>query len=71
MIYYRVKPEFDCKHDYFTGFTTIQNELLTLRERYRKFAHLPDEIFEPVVVSQKKIYWCFGARFEMEEASNA
>ena len=67
MLYYRVKQEFDCKHDYFTGYTTIKNELLTPRERNSKFRYLTDDVFEPVNVSRKKIYWMFGARFALDK----
>ena len=67
MRYYRVKPEYDCKHDYFTGYTTIKNELLTPRERNRKFRYLTDDVFETVNVSRKKIYWAFGARFALDK----
>lgn len=52
------------KHDYFTGYTTIKNELLTARERNTKFRYLSDDIFEVVEISRKNIYWLFGARFE-------
>ena len=67
MRYYRVKPDYDCKHDYFTGYTTIKNELLTPRERKRKFRYLTDDVFETVNVSRKKIYWVFGARFALDK----
>ena len=52
------------KHDYFTGYTTIKNELVTEKERNSKFRYLNDEIFKPVDVSKKNIYFFFGARFE-------
>ena len=67
MRYYRVKPEYDGKHDYFTGYTTIKNELLTERERNSKFRYLTDDVFEIVEVSRKKIYWMFGARFALDK----
>ena len=67
MLYYRVKPEFDCKLDYFTGYSTIKNELLTPRERNSKFRYLTDDVFETVNVSCKKIYWMFGARFALDK----
>ena len=57
----------DGKHDYFTGHTTIKNELLTEKERHTKFRYLSDSIFEPVEVSKRKTFWCFGARFECNE----
>lgn len=62
MKYYRVVV--DNKHDYFTGYTTIKNELLTEKERNSKFRYLYDDIFEIVEISQKNTFWLFGARFE-------
>ena len=53
------------KYDYFTGYTTIKNELLTERERNTKFRYLQDDVFQEVEVSKKKTFWCFGARFEI------
>jgi hypothetical protein len=55
----------DDKHDYFTGYTTIKNELLTERERNTKFRYLQDDVFQEVEVSKKKTFWHFGARFEI------
>lgn len=55
----------DGKHDYFTGYTTIKNELLTEKERNSKFRYLHDDIFQIVNVSKKATFWCFGARFEI------
>ena len=55
------------KHDYFTGYTTIKNELLTEKERNTKFRYLYDDVFTVVDVSKKKTFWMFGARFECTE----
>ena len=55
----------DDKYDYFTGYTTIENELLTERERNTKFRYLQDDCFQVVEISKKKTFWCFGARFEI------
>ena len=52
------------KHDYFTGWTTFTGELLTQKERNRRFRYLPDDIFRTVYVSKKKTYKSFGHRFE-------
>ncbi len=60
MLYYRPKIE---KHDHFTGWTTIPGELLTEKERNRRFRYLKDSVFEKVRISQKKTYKMFGARF--------
>lgn len=61
MKFYRATREV---HDYFTGYTTIKNELVTQREKDTKFMYLSDSVFEEVEVSKKKTYWFFGARFE-------
>lgn len=68
MKYYRVIR--DSVHDYFTGYTTIKNELLTEKERNAKFRYLNDDIFEAVNVNRNKCFWCFGARFERKENNN-
>ena len=52
------------RHDYFTGWTTIPGELLTEKERNRRFRYLPDNVFKTVYVSQRKTYKSFGTRFE-------
>lgn len=62
MKFYKVIKE---KHDYFTGYTTIINELVTERERNTKFRYLNDDCFKTVNVSKKGTYWFFGARFEI------
>lgn len=54
----------DEKHDYFTSYTTVINELLTERERNKKFPHLYEDCFQVVEVSKKRTHWCFGCRFE-------
>lgn len=63
MKYYRVI--IGDKHDYFTGYTTIKNELLTEKERNRKFRYLTNSVFEIVDISRKKTYFSFGCRFEI------
>lgn len=52
--------------DHFSGYTTIKNELLTEKERNRKFRYLHDSVFEEVEINHNKTFWSFGARFEME-----
>lgn len=66
MKYYRPRKEV---HDYFTGYTTIEGELLTEKERNTKFRYLQDTVFEVVEVSRKRTYWMFGARFPMDNAN--
>ena len=66
MKYYRALAE---KHDYFTGWTTIKNELITQRERDTKFRYLSDDVFEVVEISRKKTFFSFGARFEIKEGN--
>ena len=61
MLFYKATKEV---HDYFTGYTTIKNELITQRERDTKFRYLKDSVFEVVEVSKKNTFWFFGARFE-------
>lgn len=63
MKYYQVLEE---KHDYFAGWTTVKNELLTEKERNARFRYLSDEFFRPINVKRGRTYWCFGARFAME-----
>lgn len=65
MLFYKAKREV---HDYFTGYTTIENELVTQKEKDTKFRYLMDDVFEPVNISKKKTFWCFGARFEIKDA---
>lgn len=55
------------KYDYFTGYTTIKNELLTEKERNKKFRYLCDDCFQIVEVSKKKTFWSFGCRFQCRE----
>lgn len=64
MKYYRALAE---KHDYFTGWTTVKNELITQRERDTRFRYLSDDVFEVVEISRKKTFFSFGARFEIKE----
>jgi len=71
MKYYKVKPEFDNKKIYkevnkrkeYAGFY-IGNELYTEKEAEK--LRLNQAFLEPIEVSKKKIYWCFGARFAAE-----
>ena len=65
MKYYRVVK--GNKHDYFTGYTTVIDELLTERERNTRFRYLSDDVFEIVSISKYKTYKLFGARFEAKQ----
>ena len=73
MKYYRVLPQYDNRTLYklnnykkaVPAGIMIANELYTLKE-YARFAMNP-ACFELVEISQKKIYWFFGARFEMKK----
>ena len=65
MRYYKAIKE---KYDYFTGYTTVLNELITQRERDTHFRYLSDDCFEVVEVSRKKTVFIFGCRFAMEDA---
>ena len=62
MTYYRVVKQ--DVFDYSTEYTTIKNELLTPKERERKFPSLSAKCFEKVDVSRARTYWFFGSRFE-------
>ena len=74
MLYYRVKPDMDNRKKFvYTGGSTqkikqdgllVGNELYTPGER--KHIANTDKFFEKVEISQRKIYWFFGARFALE-----
>ena len=63
MKYYRVRKS-DI-YDPETGYTTIKNELLTEKERFKRFRGLSPLCFEIVDIKRGNIYTCFGARFEI------
>ena len=65
MKFYKVTK--DNVHDYFTGYTTVKNELVTEKERNRKFRYLNDDVFQVVDVNKKETFWMFGARFEIKK----
>lgn len=60
MKYYRAKGEF---HDYFTGWTTVDGELLTEKERNTRFRYLYDSCFSVEEIKKTETYMFFGARF--------
>lgn len=60
MLYYKVKPEFDQKKRR-DGSILIANELYTPREKER--FNISNKAVDPVQVSRKTVYFCFGARF--------
>lgn len=66
MKYYKALAE---KHDYFTGWTTVKDELITQKERDTRFRYLSDDVFKPVEVSRKKTFINFGVRFEIKEGN--
>lgn len=71
MTYYRVKPQYDNKTRYtwnnhgqgVANSILIGRELYTPRE-YKRLANCPDW-FEQVQIPKSKIYFSFGARFEI------
>ena len=65
MLYYRSKNEY---YDYFTGNTTIKNELITKRERNTKYRYLSDNCFTKVECRKCDTYFSFGARFPYTDA---
>ena len=62
MKYYKVKKEADQKRRK-DGSIYIAEELYTEKEAIRQ--HLNSAFMEPVEISKSKIYWFFGARFEI------
>lgn len=62
MKYFKVKVGniYDNKSEY----TTIENELCTLRERKNMYPSLPDRVFEKVSMPSSHTHFLFGARFE-------
>ena len=64
MLYYKVKKEADQKRRK-DGSIYIANELYTEKEAVRK--HLNSAFMEPVEIPKNKIFWSFGARFQIEE----
>ena len=60
MKYYLALEE---KHDYFTGHTLIEHELITEKERNTKFRYISDEYLKPVEISKNKTFKMFGVRF--------
>ena len=65
MKYYKVLEE---KYDYFTGWTAIENSLVTEKERNTKYRYIADCFFKPVSVSRKQTYMSFGVRFPTSDA---
>lgn len=51
--------------DYKTFYETVLGELITEKERAKKFPTLSDKCFQAVEVSKNATYWLFGARFPM------
>lgn len=64
MMYYRSTAEMT---DHFTGWTVIKNELVTDRERDKRFPNLPDYIFTRVKINSRDTYKTFGIRFQCHE----
>lgn len=60
MKYYRAKGEF---YDYTTGWTTVYGELLTEKERIKRFSNLRDSCFSVEEIKKTETYMFFGARF--------
>jgi hypothetical protein len=64
MIYYKVPEKMDQKRTA-NGTIFVKNELLT-KKQLDKMGGNPEQ-FEKVEISQRKIYWFFGARFAMND----
>ncbi len=65
MLYYRVLK--DGIMDFKSGYTTIVNELVTEKEKEKKFPALSEKVFDTVEISKRNVYWSFGARFEIKD----
>ena len=64
MKYYKVKKEADQKRRN-DGSIYIAEELYTEKEAARMY--LNSAFMEPVEIPKNKIFWFFGARFQIEE----
>lgn len=64
MYYYRVKPEFDQKRRR-DGSILVANELYTEKE-VKRYSISPERLVS-VTIPKSKVYFCFGARFEMKK----
>lgn len=78
MTYYQVKSEFDGKQLYKkqgqrgyssvyrvpNGYNLIANELLTGKEMEK--LNVPQVCVDPVNVKKSEVYFCFGARFQVQ-----
>ena len=60
MQYFKVKKEYD-QYSKTKLPILVQDELLTTKEMEKY--NVPEKAVDPIEVSQKRIYWCFGARF--------
>lgn len=61
MKYYKVK--IDCVYDHKTGYTTVKNELLTEKEKDKRFPTLSAKCFTQIEANPNATYMFFGARF--------
>jgi hypothetical protein len=75
MVYFRVKPKFDNtprmvwkrhKRAWFQDGCFVKNELYTQRE-LKPYTVILEDVFEVVRIPKNRVYWFFGARFEMTE----
>lgn len=60
MQYFKVKEEYD-QYSKTKLPILVKDELLTKKEMEKY--NVPEKAVDPIEVSQKRIYWCFGARF--------
>ena len=54
-------------YDRESGYTTVLEELVTEKERRKYFPSVKNDAFECVNISKSKIYFLFGARFELKD----
>lgn len=50
--------------DYETGYSTVENELITPKEKRKNMPNIPDKYFKMVDVNPHNTYYSFGTRFE-------
>ena len=54
-------------YDRKTGYITVLEELVTEKERIKYFPNIKNDAFECVRISKSKVYFLFGARFELKD----
>lgn len=63
MQYFKVKEEYD-QYSKTKLPILVKNELLTKKEMEKY--NVPEKAVEPIIVSQKRIFWIYGVRFAID-----